>query len=187
MDISAHTDIQSAQLSIEADSNIVRCTGAWVLQQICRLEPEIHRMSWPEINELVFDGSGLTALDTSGAWLLQRTIDELEARQKKLTLTGFRSEYIALLHLIDSCKLATESPPAPENFLARVGHSSWHSLSELGRMLAFIGETAIALFQACIQPHRIRWRPILHNLQSAGFDALPIVGLLSFLMGLAIA
>jgi phospholipid/cholesterol/gamma-HCH transport system permease protein len=38
-----------------------------------------------------------------------------------------------------------------------------------------------------MQPRRIRWRPILHNLQSAGFDALPIVGLLSFLMGLVIA
>jgi len=36
-------------------------------------------------------------------------------------------------------------------------------------------------------PRRLRWRPILHNVQAAGVDALPITGLLSFLMGLVIA
>ncbi|MFI4932557.1 MAG: MlaE family ABC transporter permease, partial [Burkholderiales bacterium] len=36
-------------------------------------------------------------------------------------------------------------------------------------------------------PRRLRWRPILHNVQIAGVDALPITGLLSFLMGLVIA
>jgi phospholipid/cholesterol/gamma-HCH transport system permease protein len=34
---------------------------------------------------------------------------------------------------------------------------------------------------------RIRWRPILFNIRSAGFDALPIVGLLSFLLGIVVA
>ena len=43
------------------------------------------------------------------------------------------------------------------------------------------------LFRSIAQPRRIRWRAILHNMQSAGFDALPITGLLSFLMGIVIA
>ena len=54
-------------------------------------------------------------------------------------------------------------------------------------MLAFTGESAIVLLRSLAQPRRIRWRPILHNLQTAGFEALPIVGLLSFLMGIVIA
>jgi phospholipid/cholesterol/gamma-HCH transport system permease protein len=54
-------------------------------------------------------------------------------------------------------------------------------------MLAFIGESAIVFLRSLLQPHRIRWRPILHNLQTAGFEALPITGLLSFLMGVVIA
>jgi len=36
-------------------------------------------------------------------------------------------------------------------------------------------------------PSRIRWRPILFNIRTAGFDALPIVGLLSFLLGIVVA
>lgn len=54
-------------------------------------------------------------------------------------------------------------------------------------MLAFIGECALILLRSLIQPRRIRWRPILHNLQTAGFEALPITGLLSFLMGVVIS
>ena len=43
-------------------------------------------------------------------------------------------------------------------------------------------------WRACIaHPARFRWRPILYNIRSAGFDALPIVGLLSFLLGIVVA
>ena len=54
-------------------------------------------------------------------------------------------------------------------------------------MLSFLGENALVLLRSLAQPRRIRWRPILHNLQTAGFEALPITGLLSFLMGIVIA
>jgi len=54
-------------------------------------------------------------------------------------------------------------------------------------MLAFVGECSMVLARALAHPRSIRWRPVLHNLQTAGFDALPIVGLLSFLMGVVIA
>ena len=54
-------------------------------------------------------------------------------------------------------------------------------------VLSFVGEVSIALGGWIVHPGRIRWRPILFNLRSAGFDALPIVGLLSFLLGIVVA
>ena len=54
-------------------------------------------------------------------------------------------------------------------------------------MLSFVGENALALAGSLAHPARIRWRPILFNIRSAGFDALPIVGLLSFLLGIVVA
>jgi phospholipid/cholesterol/gamma-HCH transport system permease protein len=71
--------------------------------------------------------------------------------------------------------------------LAGIGQQAWHSLRGFSGMLAFIGESAIVFVRSLVQPQRIRWRPILHNLQTAGFEALPITGLLSFLMGVVIA
>ena len=54
-------------------------------------------------------------------------------------------------------------------------------------LLEFIGETAMAALFCVCHPRRIRWRTVAFNLRSAGFDALPIVGLLAFLMGVVVA
>jgi phospholipid/cholesterol/gamma-HCH transport system permease protein len=54
-------------------------------------------------------------------------------------------------------------------------------------LLSFVGETSIALAKSVAHPARMRWRPIAHNIRSAGFDALPIVGLLAFLLGIVVA
>ena len=71
--------------------------------------------------------------------------------------------------------------------LARVGRSTealWHRALA---MLSFVGESSMALAGWITHPARVRWRPILFNLRSAGWDALPIVGLLSFLLGMVVA
>jgi phospholipid/cholesterol/gamma-HCH transport system permease protein len=54
-------------------------------------------------------------------------------------------------------------------------------------MFSFVGESSIAFAGSLANPRRIRWRPILYNIRIAGFDALPIVGLLSFLLGIVVA
>ena len=71
--------------------------------------------------------------------------------------------------------------------LARVGRSTVGLFEQAGAMLAFVGETALVFAGWVIHPTRIRWRVVLFNLRTAGFDALPIVGLLSFLLGVVVA
>jgi phospholipid/cholesterol/gamma-HCH transport system permease protein len=182
----AETDPQIARLTIGTKN--IRCTGAWIVQKLPLLEQQLSEAVWPGTGDMTFDCSDLSALDTSGAWLLHRTTQQLKSNGHQITISGLRPEFDALLRLVISCTVAPHSPPpAPPGLLIRIGGGFWHTLRSLSEILAFIGETAIILLHAVIQPRRIRWRPILHNLQSAGFEALPIVGLLSFLMGLVIA
>ena len=54
-------------------------------------------------------------------------------------------------------------------------------------LLQFIGETSLATVGSACHPARIRWRPVAFNIRGAGFDALPIVGLLAFLLGVVVA
>lgn len=188
------TDDQIAYLVIETDTSStpetvnVRCTGAWVVQGIAQLELRLEVLSWLGVKDLVIDGAAITALDTSGAWLLHRTIHELEQRGRNVVINGLRPEFSALLQLIASCAIAPETPPpSMPNLLARIGQQFWRGMVGVPDMLSFVGECALILLRSLVQPRRIRWRPILHNLQTAGFEALPIVGLLSFLMGVVIA
>ena len=71
--------------------------------------------------------------------------------------------------------------------LQRIGQRGWRSGSQLLAGFSFIGETALALLSWVAHPSRIRWRSVLFNIRSAGVDALPIVAILSFLLGVVLA
>ncbi len=187
-------DVNKAQLLIEMNASsqpasvIVRCVGAWVVKEIAQLEKQLEAISWPETENLPIDASEISALDTSGAWLLHRAISELEQHGRSVTINGLRPEFSNLLQLVASCTQRPEHTPLPKlNLLSRLGKQSWRGLLGMLDILSFIGECAVALLRSIIQPSRIRWRPILHNIQTSGFEALPITGLLSFLMGFVIA
>jgi phospholipid/cholesterol/gamma-HCH transport system permease protein len=141
-----------------------------------------------DAGQWTIDGSAISALDTAGAWLLHRTMRAIEQHGATVRISGLRPEFNTLLQLI-AARAATAEPAAPVKIglLAYIGLQAWRNLLGVSGMLAFIGESAIAFLHSLVRPQRIRWRPILHNLQTAGFEALPIVGLLSFLMGVVIA
>ncbi len=188
------TDEQIAQLVIESESVSataaveVRCTGVWTVQGIARLERRLEVFSWPGEGDLAIDGSAISALDTAGAWLLHRTMRALEQRGRNVRMNGLRPEFSALLQLIASRPVTPESTaPARAGLLTNIGQQTWRGLIGMSGMLSFIGESTLILLRSLVQPRRIRWRPILHNMQTAGFEALPIVGLLTFLMGVVIA
>jgi phospholipid/cholesterol/gamma-HCH transport system permease protein len=185
---------QIAQLVIDTDSAAVppsvavRCAGAWTVRGIAPLERQLSALSCPAGSALVIDASAIAVLDTAGAWLLHRTIHAQKESGADVRVTGLRPEFDTLLQLVAThAGTARPALPVPPGLLAGIGQQVWNSLHGASGMLAFIGESALIFFRSVIQPRRIRWRPVLHNLQSAGFEALPIVGLLSFLMGVVIA
>lgn len=164
----------------------LRCAGAWVLRAIAQLEPKLAALRRREAGELTLDASAVSAMDTSGAWLLHRTMRALQQDGRSVQLRGLRPEFAALLQLVATRGGAPEAA-VPPGLLARIGRQTWLSLGNALGMLAFLGENALALLRAAAHPRSIRWRAVAYSLQTTGFDALPITGLLSFLMGIVIA
>lgn len=170
----------------------LRCEGAWLLRSAAQTEARIEAclatFAQPLTGELLIDTQAITAMDTSGAWLLHRTRRSLEHDGCTVHLVGLRPEFAALLALIAArtAEPAIALPPAPGG-LARFGRNTWEGLLGALGLLSFLGASATALMRCLIQPRRIRWRAILYNLQCAGVAALPITGLLSFLLGIVIA
>ncbi len=174
---------------IEAgEAGAIRCSGAWTLATAARLESRLNTWAWPRAGELVIDTADITAMDTTGAWLLHRTAHQLEQAGCTVHLRGLRPPHDTLMQLIAGRVTALNPVAAPAGgWLAAMGRQSWHALRGLLGMLTFVGECANGLRLLLAHPRRIRWRHILYNLQTAGFEALPITGLLSFLMGIVIA
>jgi len=180
-DPETRADISSGSSALE-----LNCAGAWVLRAISQLEHRLENLSWPDRGDMTIDASAVSAMDTSGAWLLHRTVRALKQSGHSVQLRGLRPEFEALLQLIASREVAVAFE-ARLGLLARIGRRAWRSLINAFGMLAFLGENAVALMHAVARPDRVRWRAIGYNLQVSGFEALPITGLLSFLMGIVIA
>jgi phospholipid/cholesterol/gamma-HCH transport system permease protein len=83
----------------------------------------------------------------------------------------------------------TTAAAAPPRLMAlhSLGRSAMRGATQAVDLLAFIGEAAHTFARSVVQPRRWRLRPILFNIRAAGFDALPIVGLLAFLLGIVVA
>lgn len=185
---------RAAEPDIEADigpgagPSEVRCAGAWVLRAVPQLERRLGALAMPAERELVLDATAVTAMDTAGAWLMHRTVRALEAQGRSPRLQGLRPEFEALVKLI-AARTAAPAAGAPraQARLEGLGRQTWEVLLGTVGLLSFVGESAAAFGRWVMQPRRIRWRPVLYNLQSAGFEALPITGLLTFLLGIVIA
>lgn len=67
---------------------------------------------------------------------------------------------------MDSVPLVSTST-APPGTLERVGRPAAASVAQIGALLVFVGETALAFVSWAVQPQRIRWRPILFNIRMA--------------------
>ena len=142
--------------------------------------------------QLVIDAAGVDALDTAGAWVLQKFLGRLRGQGIDVQLRGMSVPLQKFLEIVATHTDAPAAPPPPppgalSAALAAVGHSAASSVQQGGALLAFIGEIARSITIAMAHPKRIRWRVIGFNIRSAGVDALPIVGLLAFLLGVVVA
>ncbi|MEP6971786.1 MAG: ABC transporter permease, partial [Betaproteobacteria bacterium] len=143
----------------------------------------------------VADARRVEALDTAGAWLLQALLQRFEDQGMTIELQGLRPEFMPLLASVEKrfaaqrgAKAASPSAgDAAPGVLQRIGQRSWRSGKQLLAGFSFVGETALVLLSWVAHPSRIRWRAVLFNIRSAGVDALPIVAILSFLLGVVVA
>lgn len=179
---------QEATIHIGED-NTVYCKGSWTITKMADLDRRLNTFPWPAKRDLVWDGSDITTIDTGGALVLHRSLATLEHQGHHITWRGLRREFAELLQLVATKydALDTAAHPVTYSWLERLGFRAWTDLQQSVKAMEFLGESTVGLFRLLISPRSIRWRVLFNNLEVDGFHALPIVGLLSFLMGVVLA
>ncbi len=167
-------------------------SGRWAARFMDDLAPQLELLRLARATAVTADATGIEALDTSGAWVLHKLLLRLRREGVAVTLRGLRPEFAQLLdlvaqHVADQAKLPEPPAKRPVSALERIGRSAAAAAEQMLALLAFLGETALVLATSIAHPARLRWRPVLFNIRTAGFDALPIVGLLSLLLGVVVA
>ncbi|MDP3637752.1 MAG: ABC transporter permease [Azonexus sp.] len=170
----------------------IALAGAWTTRGIDLKQLEKSIIVTPTRGPLIIDSAQIDALDSVGAWLLQKRLYQLRADGAVIQINNLHPDFAAMLALAEQEIAEQTSAPTPfatepSSGLASIGRKT-QAFSEQGlALLSFVGETAVALAGSIAHPARFRWRPILYNIRLAGVDALPIVGLLSFLLGIVVA
>lgn len=139
--------------------------------------------------QVIVDASGIEYCDGSGiAWLVHLRRHQA-AQGAQLEIRGLHAEFQELLS--DAITGDSLSPTAPveerRNFTEQIGQAVCEIFHDIGAVISFVGELFVAMVYAARQPRRVRWRDTLKIAEALGVDALPIVMLIGFLMGLIMA
>ena len=131
------------------------------------------------------DLSGVTDIDTTGAWLVLQS-----ANERGMEIVGASEKAERLFAAIGSAGDKQPEPEAPSLLTRTVGEfgevvKGWGA--GFLRVLGFLGELMLSLATMVRHPRRIRGKALVHHMQHVGVNSLWIVGLMSFLIGIVIA
>ncbi len=179
----------TCEVERDGDDAIVRAGGAWVLDNLIELQRQVDRLSLPDLGSVRIDAGEVSRLDTAGVDLLRVLHNRARHDDRDVPVDGLADEYLALLELVDERMVPLEEVPQPERpgLVERVGRTTVAWAQDLLALVAFIGEASIAVLRQVRRPSRIRFRQTMKIVQDSGLDALPIVGLLVFLLGVVVA
>ena len=135
------------------------------------------------------DASQIDYCDGSGIALFVHLRNLQRKAAGQLEIHGLRPEFQGLLEESDLGDLEQlESQRRPKTNLAEdVGRAVVGFLEDTRSLIGFVGELVSALGTAAMHPRSVRWRDAVRVAESAGVNALPIIVLVSFLMGVIMA
>lgn len=136
------------------------------------------------------DAADVDYCDGGGVAMLVDLLRQPRAADAALSLRGLRPEFQTLLDQFDLSRLAAGAA-APTtvraNAIEEIGRAAVTLGRDLRTQVAFVGETAAALWYAVTHPQRVRWKDVWYTCEQVGANALPIVLLISSLLGVILA
>jgi phospholipid/cholesterol/gamma-HCH transport system permease protein len=147
------------------------------------------RLAKTRVASLEVDASGVEQGDVSGMALLYELAEGRLVPGLRAEIRGLRPEFRTLLSAFPPGEAlkSLEDAPARRRLFDEVGASTVSMLADLRAQMAFLGSLVQGFAAVLRRPRAMRWREVAVVFEKAGVNALPIVSLISLLMGLVIA
>jgi len=173
-----------------SDTLAIRFSGQWVLRSK-RASPDAvqHEIEAQPLRQVTFDSSGLQAWDTAFLTFLGTVLEQCKARGVEADRSGLPAGVLRLLGLAEAVpeRAGARRVDAPASWLSRVGTSALEVRDGLVESVAFLGQMTLAFLKLLRLQARFQMSDLFTLIQQAGAEALPIVSLISFLIGLILA
>lgn len=179
-----------AHLVFDKEKNSYLCEGSWSILGVGELFRQFEQNPLPESQKLTINGSKMRQFDSAGALTLITCIDALQARDNQVELTHFTEPQQKLLGLIKEKREALDyTPPRlkKKNILYKIGEEAVLKLNQMNGLIILIGDLSEKIVAAFHEWRRFQFPSVVSNINSTGVTALPIIALLSFLIGVVLA
>ncbi len=179
-----NTVLDGTTLRIQLQGRIDRTTCSDVLARV----PACFRM--PPADTIEIDVSGTTGFDDYGILVLLEIRRCAHRLGKTVSLVNVGEDVSRMLELTEFDRMVERSgieKPSPPNALLRIGAFVIESVRNAGNVVSFLGNLILLFVYVLRHPASLRYDDTVLYMRTTGVDALPIVGLISFLLGLIMA
>jgi len=175
------------RLAVSGDGLQMTLAGAWRLAELPALASAL-AAARPK-SPLTVDGERLTSLDSAAALELIRALDRAGLDAGTVRWQGFSPPHRRVLDdvLRRRAALAEAVPPKRGGRLAEIGRHALIIYRQGVDHLSFMGETLAAFLEVLVAPRRLRPRELTAQLEQACLNAIPVVVLVTLLIGVVFA
>lgn len=179
-------DANHAKVFLKGEINVYSLGGVWT--QI-RDAQDTWLKSGSGNQTLTFDASQVVALDGAGIAFLIGTEQAQQKSGGKFELVGLDARYQPLLREFDPIANLFPIPAAKpkRSFVVSTGIATENFLEDIGGLIRFTGHLAADLVWSIRNIKKVRWGDFVNAAVQAGIAALPIVGLVAFLIGVILS
>nr|WP_237651113.1 ABC transporter permease [Xanthomonas translucens] len=168
----------------DRDPTRVRLSGSWTLATALASSDVLRTLP---AGTTGIDASGIAQLDSAGVLQLIRYATRNGIAHEAL---NFRHDHQALVSTIED--VADDRPKRKRDYgfaaaLERLGYAVHRNSKEIVALVGFLGETLVKMLRLVHEPRRFRMTATVHQMEQVGLDAVPLVALLSYLVGAVIA
>ena len=167
--------------------------GSWTATHASELEPlvDTHVRSASTKSSMSIDMRGVSEFDTFGAWLLERLTRAWAGAGREAQITNLQDHYRTLLEEVHQANRVEEAPARRPNMVVRGLNGLGKGVEDTARgfvpFLNMFGAAGTALLGSIGRPKTFRLTSTVHHLDRVGWQAVPIILLITFLIGCIIA
>jgi len=188
----AGADDARFQLNNEAGTCLISCSGAWVIGGINEAEETLHGLDLSACSQVIVDTTRVSGFDTAGAWLVERVRQLSAARGLSFTHRDTDAKRLQLV------KVVTIDARSTDGEAAKTRNPFSQAIENFGKgVVTFYNDFIMACYlvgSSIRGPQMkvgrrggIRFKSIIHHLDQMGLRAVPVIALMSFLIGAIIA
>jgi phospholipid/cholesterol/gamma-HCH transport system permease protein len=181
--------LASVECKIEGDAAVLCLVGAWRLRSVPTILGALRALSVPDVAHFVLDGSSLESIDTAGGFVLLMHLAARGYSPTEVTERHFDPKYARLLALVRQ-RMGTPRATFPRlrrGLLQRIGVATIELGEVLRKEVGFVGAMVLELLQLARRPALFRPRETVSQFEAVCVDAIPIVVLINFLIGVVVA